>query len=378
ATARHAAAAALLSQNVDVATVAELRFFPFELVDADTVTGVTTDSAGLLLLKQWGFPVSEEHLRRAQSLAEVKSVVEKLLGTRESAPYAMDGAVVKVDDLGTRRLLGETERAPLWAAAWKFPPSNAATVIRDIRWSVGRTGRRSPVAIVDPVRISGVEVSRVSLNGAAEVERLGLRIGARVVVSLVGDVIPQVSAVTEAPVVPAATGAPSSPPSLPPQGCFSSSPGCNEQFLARLVHFAGREGLDVRGFGRSRLQALVRAGLVTGLPDLLLLTPDQLSKVPGIGMKTARQLAERLRIARGAPDFQVLAAIGITGVGKITIDRLARRFSSVSIMLSSSRQQLRALPPAERRGALAVSAFFASAEGGQLLGRLRELGMLSD
>lgn len=192
ATPRHQAAGTLLAGTPNPALVAALRFFPFELVQAQQCCGVLTDSAALRLLKSWGLPVRPELTTPAANLNGVRAVYQTILAERQKLPFSADGIVVKVDELALRQRLGAGSREPRWAAAWKFPPATAVTTVREIRWQTGRTGRRTPVALLEPVSIGGIRVSRASLHTKSEVKRLGITAGDQVVVALVGDVIPQI------------------------------------------------------------------------------------------------------------------------------------------------------------------------------------------
>lgn len=197
ATPRHQAAGTLLATKPDPQSLAALRFFPFELVHARDCCAVISDLEALRLLKGWGFAVNLAQTTPVANLDGVQTVYRALLADRRQLPFAADGIVVKLDDLALRQRLGEGSREPLWAAAWKFPPATAVTVVREIRWQVGRTGRRTPVALLMPVTIGGILVSRASLHTQAEVERLGVAAGDQVEVALVGDVIPRIVAVVK-------------------------------------------------------------------------------------------------------------------------------------------------------------------------------------
>lgn len=192
ATPRHHAAGTLMAGDPDSQSLAALRFFPFELVNARECCGVLSDSEALHLLKSWGLPVQLEQTAAVENIDGVRAVYQAMLAKRQKLPFAADGIVVKADDLTLRQRLGTGSREPRWAAAWKFPPATAVTVVREIRWQVGRTGRRTPVALLAPVNIGGIRISRASLHTQSEVARLGIEAGDQVVVALVGDVIPQI------------------------------------------------------------------------------------------------------------------------------------------------------------------------------------------
>lgn len=378
ATLRHLAAGTLQSRNPNPVALAALRMFPFELVNAELAgDGINSDRAALRLMANWGFPVDFEQTRQAANLEEVRGVYRNYLANRDRQPFAMDGIVVKVDDLSLRRRLGEGSRAPFWAAAWKFPPATAETEVRAIHWQVGRTGRRTPVAEVVPVLLGGVRVNRISLHNASEVKRLDIATGDHVVVGLIGDVIPQVLAVVER--VSREANADVIPEHLPPAAidtCLRDGPGCTEQFLARLVHFVSKPGMNIAGFGRGRLRMLIEAGLVHNLPSLFRLQEEAVAAVPGFGDITARKLTAAIRAVDRSDHFRLIVAIGIPGVGKAGAGRLAKQFSSLGTLLEAKDEQLNDLPGSDRKAAKTVRSFFQSSDGRELLEQFRELGML--
>jgi len=374
-TPRHLAAGVLQAQNPDSAALAVLRLFPFELVNSGSVGGsLRSDRAALELLSKWGFPIESEQTRPVQTFAEVRAVYRAYLENRDQQAFAMDGIVVKVDDLAVRKRLGEGERAPFWAAAWKFPPDTAKTKVLTIHWTVGRTGRRTPVAEVAPVRLGGVLVTRVSLHNAAGIARLDIAEGDQVVVALVGDVIPQVlEVVGRAPRdLAAAAVLPLSESAL--DACLHDSPGCREQFLAKAAYFVSKSGLNITGLGRKRLQKLVEAGLVTDLPSLFVLKVEDVAAVPGFGPETARRLTAAIRAA-GRPDpFHLVTALGISGARPKSVQRLARQFTSLDALLAAEQEQLAVLSAADTRAAKTIRTFFSSPGGEELLVKFREQG----
>jgi DNA ligase (NAD+) len=392
ATPRHFAAATLKSQHPDPLAVTALRLFPFQLLDADLGCGVTSDQAALELLSLWGFPVRLDLTHAAQGMDEIGLAYRKTLAGRGESPFAADGIVVKIDDLLLRRQLGEGSRAPFWAAAWKFPPETTMTVVREIRWNSGRTGRRTPVAEVVPVHLGGVRISRVSLNNAETVRRLGLSPGDRVVIALVADIIPQIVEVNKADAAATSTDATSTDATstnatstnatstnatstdAPKQEqglCLSDTPGCRDKFLARAVHFTSKAGLDISGLGPKRLRLLIEARLVRDLPSLFRLKQHELAAVHGFGPESARRLAAELRRAERPEPFRLLAALGIPGVGPTTAKRLAKRLDSLEALLL-----LEADGTADEPALQKVFGFFGSPEGQELLKGLREVNLL--
>jgi DNA ligase (NAD+) len=247
--------------------------------------------------------------------------------------------------------------------------------VRAIQWKVGRTGRRTPVAEVIPVRLGGVRVSRVSPHNAGEVARLNIVAGDQVVVGLVGDVIPVLEVVGEYRTHDSATvPAKLLEPAI--DACLENGPGCGDQFLARMVHFVSKQGLNIAGLGKGRLRTLIEAGLVHDIPSLFRLKAEDVAAVPGFGEKTARQMTAAIRTVGRPDDFHLIAAIGIPGVGKVSAGRLAKHFTSLDSLMAMDEEQPNAISRADKRTANTVRRFFLSPGGRNLLEKLRGLGML--
>ncbi|BCR04708.1 DNA ligase [Desulfuromonas versatilis] len=380
ATPRHLAAGALRAGQPNVEGTACLRLFTFEWVNPVPQNGPPeSDLLALQRLRDWGFPVLLEHTHRARSLGDVRSVYRHYLREREEQPFAMDGIVVKADSLALRNRLGEGSRAPLWAAAWKFPPATAVTRVVAVEWSVGRTGRRTPVAIVNPVKIGGIRVQRVSLHSQSEVVRLGVAPDDEVVVALVGDVIPQLTEVIgrasgeRAELEIALDGV------KPKAGqCLRESAACREQFVARVTHFASREGLGISGLGRGRIERLVEAGLIGGLPDLFRLRASEIAAVPGFGDRSAENLVAAIRVVGRPPLYRLVAALGIPGVGQATARRLGEHFATLADLLAADEQALSSIPGIGVVTAGAIRSFFRSQGGVRLVEGLRALGITGE
>lgn len=372
ATSRHFAAGTLRSKRPNPLALAALRLFPFELVHPEADLGLTSDLAALARLAAWGFPVRLDLTWQAATLDQVRAVYQECLAKRGQQPFAADGIVVKLDEFSLRRRLGEGTRAPFWAAAWKFPPATAATVVREIRWQVGRTGRRTPIAEIAPVHLEGIRISRVSLHNARTLSRLGVAAGDRVVIALVADVIPQLLKVerkASGETVPAGSSGKPARPAL--DACLRDGPGCRAQFLARAAHFVSRAGLNIPGLGRGRLQMLVEAGLVPDLPSLFRLKPEQLAALAGFGARSARRVTAALATVGRPQQFRLVLALGVAGVGPAAADRLTKQYGSLDALLEAGE--------GDRSGDAAVQnirGFFATQEGAELRRSFRDLGLL--
>ena len=374
ATLRHLAAGTVLSDTPDPQSLAILRFFPFDLVNTTVWGNISSDRQALGLLAGWGFSVLPEQIRSAKSLEDVKVEYRWFLANRDRMPFAMDGIVVKVDDLPVRQRLGEGSRAPFWAAAWKFPPATARTVVREIRWQVGRTGRRTPVAELEPIRLGGTLVRKVSLHNSTEVSRLGIAAGDQVVVALIGDVIPQIVEIIERNGNAAAIETASDSATSGSNDCFRDTPGCRDRFISRAAYFTSRSGLDIKGLGRGRLKALIEAGLLTDLPSILHLTSENIPLASVLGPKTALKVTDAIHSRRHPQHFHLVAAIGISGVGPVAADRLAHQFSNLTTLLAADEQLINDLPKGSATARL-VRDFFGTPQGKELWQNFHDLGI---
>ncbi len=371
ATPRHLAAATLRSTSPVPAALAALRFFPFEVISATPDLPGSSNLSRLKQLSAWGLPVETSWTSSAQTLADIRRAYRRLLAQRETLPFAVDGIVVKIDTPKLRRQLGAGSRAPLWAAAWKFPPATARTTVTAINWSTGRSGRQTPVAEVAPVKIGGVQVRRASLHGAAQIARLNLLVGDEVIVALAGDIIPQIIDVIDKPTNPDAAVLVAQP--LAMDACLTFTPLCREQFLARAEHFCGKQGLAIGGLGPKRLAGLVDTGQISDLPSILELESGTLAAISGVGLLQAEEMAATIRSARRSPPHRLLAAVGVPGVGRQTCAALEGRFDTLAALVANDPQQLASISGVSVNAADNIQTFFRTTGGRRLLKRLHDL-----
>ncbi|HKJ05394.1 MAG TPA: NAD-dependent DNA ligase LigA [Geopsychrobacteraceae bacterium] len=375
ATPRHLASGTLRSAHPQTWALQSLRFFPFELVNAEQIDRIYSAKKGMEMLARWGFPVQPKQTHQVTTFAEIKEVYRDYLVHRQEQHFAIDGLVIKVDDLDLQHRLGLGQRAPFWAAAWKFPPETALTEVVEIVWSVGRTGKRTPVALMKPIKIGGIQVERASLHNADELLRLGVVKGARVVVALKGDVIPQIVEVANRPSGSATVQIPAEY-LLPPEidACLSNSTGCREQFVARALYFVSTLGIS--GLGKGRIEQLVEAGLVTDLPSFFELQAPQIASLHGFGAKTAEQISASLRESSRPNLEQMLTAIGMPGVGPATCGSLAKHFEDFNELVMASSEQIAAVEGVSEKAANSIRRFLGSPGGEQLLLRMRHLEVI--
>lgn len=324
---------------------------------------VERQSEAYALLKSLGLPTSER-ARVVDSVADVRAFIDHYGEHRHEVEHEIDGVVIKVDRFDQQRQLGETARAPRWAIAYKYPPEVVRTRLVDIAVNVGRTGRVTPFAVMEPVKVAGSTVSMATLHNAFEVQRKGVLIGDLVFLRKAGDVIPEVLG----PVVEARDGSerPFIMPSVCPE-CGSSlrpekegdkdircpnSRSCPAQLRERLYHVASRQALDIEGLGEKAARAMLADGLVQDEGDLFLLTEQDLmgssffTRDPGKG-ETGPQLAEVARTvlasleeARSRPLWRVIVALSIRHVGGPTAQALARHFQSLDALMQASAEDI--------------------------------------
>ncbi|MDL5156977.1 NAD-dependent DNA ligase LigA [Actinomycetospora termitidis] len=326
-------------------------------------------------LAAWGLPVST-HTRVLHGVDAVIEHTRYWGEHRHDAEHEIDGVVVKVDDVALQRRLGSTSRAPRWAIAYKYPPEQATTTLRNISVNVGRTGRVTPFAEMDPVLVAGSTVSLATLHNAGEVERKGVLIGDRVIIRKAGDVIPEVLG----PVVDARDG--SERPFVMPTHCpecgtelrqmregdkdlrCPNSRSCPAQLRERLFHVAGRGAFDIEVLGYEAATALLQSGVLHDEGDVFALSEDQLEQVPLFRTKAGnlsangRKLLANLETAKHRPLWKVLVGLSIRHVGPTAAQALARHFRSVEAIDAASEEELAAVDGVGPTIATAVREWF--------------------
>lgn len=408
---RNAAAGSLRQLDPRITARRPLTLFTFGLGRPE-VLGVATHWEVLERLAAWGFLVTKP-LERLAGVAACRDYHERLLEGRDALPFEVDGAVFKVDDLAAREDLGFTARAPRWAIASKLPPREATTRVRKIVPSVGRTGQITPIAMLEPVEVGGVTVSRASLHNADELARKDVRVGDTVMVRRAGDVIPEITTVvaSERPVGSVPWQMPEHCPEcgsavvrLEDEAAHRCVGGlvCPAQREGALLHFASRRALDVDGLGEKLVEQLVAHGLVTTAADLFRLPHERLAGLERMGDKSADNLLQALERARRTSLPRFLYALGISHVGEVTAQRLAEhapalvtdvpagdvtalraragvdgRIGSEALLrlMAAPPEELEAIPDVGPVVARAVAGFFADAANREAIADLCDAGV---
>src|SRR5689334_1841998 len=351
----------------------------------------TTQSGWYARLRDWGLPVSDL-VRVVDDLEAASEYIQYYAEHRHDTPYEIDGTVVKVDDLATQAQLGSTSRAPRWAIAYKYPPEEVTTRLLEIRVNVGRTGRVTPFAVMEPVKVSGSTVDRATLHNADEVKRKGVLIGDMVILRKAGDVIPEVLG----PVADLRTG--DEREYVYPTHCPScgttlareedevdwrcpNTRSCPAQLRERLFHLAGRGAFDIEVLGWEAVGALLDSGLVTDEGDVFTLTEEQLLTCPFFVVKqgtlsaNATRLLANLDEVRTRPLWRVLVALSIRHVGPTAARALAAEFGSLDRIEEASVDALAAVDGVGPTIAASLREWFAVDWHRAIVAKWREAGV---
>jgi DNA ligase (NAD+) len=353
---RNSAAGSLRQKNPAVTARRRLHMICHGLGRAEGFSPATLHDA-YRALGAWGLPVSD-HTTRVKGIAAVAERVAYWGEHRHDVEHEIDGLVVKVDEVGLQRRLGATSRAPRWAIAYKYPPEEATTKLLDIKVGVGRTGRVTPFAFMEPVKVAGSTVSQATLHNASEVKRKGVLIGDTVVIRKAGDVIPEVLG----PVVDVRDGTEREfvmPTECPECGTTlapakeadadircPNSRSCPAQLRERVFHVAGRGAFDIEGLGYEAASALLVSGVITDEGDLFGMTEDDLLRTDLFKVKAGELSANGQRLlanlgkAKAQPLWRVLVALSIRHVGPTAARALAQEFGSLDAIEAASEEQL--------------------------------------
>ncbi|NLX17879.1 MAG: NAD-dependent DNA ligase LigA [Desulfobulbus sp.] len=345
---RNAAAGSLRQLDPKITAQRPLSFYVYGI--GHTVLPAVPDQETLFIrLRELGFPVNGL-IRVCTDTEEVERHYQYLLTVRNDLDYEIDGMVVKVGRLDLQQRLGATARAPRWAVAWKFPATQVTTVVDAVDFQVGRTGAITPVAHLRPVELNGVIVQRATLHNRDEIARKGLLIHDTVLVQRAGDVIPEIVKVIpemrtgqERPIRFPQNCPECGQPLVQPEGeavvrCVNRY--CPAQQLQKLIHFVGKNGLDVEGLGKKNVEQLVQSGRVQTFADFFTLDKKALSGLNGWGEKSAENVLTAIEKKKNVELAQLIRALGIRYVGEVTAGILASHFSDIDHLMAAGKEQL--------------------------------------
>lgn len=391
---RNAAAGSLRQKDPAITAGRDLSTFLYAIADARALA-FGTQWELLQWLGEAGFHVNPD-VELCATRDEVHAFCRRAIERRDSLPYEIDGVVVKVNSFARQEEMGYTARAPRWAIAFKFPPEEKTTLLRDITVQVGRTGKLTPVAEMDPVRVAGSTVARATLHNEDEVRRKDVRVGDTVIVRKAGDVIPEVLG----PVVSLrpADARPWSMPEVCPS-CGSAvireegeadyrciSIDCPAQALERLLHWASRGAMDIDGMGEEIVTRLVDQGRVTDVADYYTLDEIELSQLDmgrlnkegepiRLGKTVAAKLVSSIDESRGRAFARVLFGLGMRHVGKTTAEALAASYPSMDALMAASEEDLAAVEGIGPKIAHSVHLFLRTPDNMAVIDRLRARGV---
>ena len=391
---RNAAAGSLRQKDPAVTKMRDLSTFMYAIAD-DGALEVEGQWELLQWLRKAGFHVNPD-VRLCTTAEEVRGFCRECLERRESLPYEIDGVVVKVNDFARQRAMGFTARAPRWAIAFKFPPEEKTTLLRDITVQVGRTGALTPVAELVPVVVAGSTVARATLHNLDEVHRKDVRVGDTVIVRKAGDVIPEVlgpvlslrspeARIWEMPSVCPSCGSPVvRDPGEVAFRCISID--CPAQALERLLHWASRGALDIDGMGEEIVSRLVESGRVADVADYYSLSEEELAsldmgrvKADGepvrLGHTVAKKLVAAIEASKGRTFARVLFGLGIRHVGKTTAEAIAAAYPSMDALSTAGEDELAGIYGVGPKVAHGMWLFFRTPDNVSVIERLRAAGV---
>ena len=391
---RNAAAGSLRQKDPAVTKMRDLSTFMYAIAD-DAALEVEGQWELLQWLRKAGFHVNPD-VRLCTTAEEVRGFCRECLDRRESLPYEIDGVVVKVNDFARQRAMGFTARAPRWAIAFKFPPEEKTTLLRDITVQVGRTGALTPVAELVPVVVAGSTVARATLHNLDEVHRKDVRVGDTVIVRKAGDVIPEVlgpvlslrspeARIWEMPSVCPSCGSPVvRDPGEVAFRCISID--CPAQALERLLHWASRGALDIDGMGEEIVSRLVESGRVADVADYYSLSEEELAsldmgrvKADGepvrLGHTVAKKLVAAIEASKGRSFARVLFGLGIRHVGKTTAEAIAAAYPSLDALAAAGEDELAGIYGVGPKVAHGMWLFFRTPDNTSVIERLRAAGV---
>ncbi len=380
---RNAAAGSLRQLDSRLTALRPLDFYAYGISDPSIVPS-TGQMELFSFLGKLGFKINPL-VRSCASIDEVADHYRHLLEIRPDLAYDIDGMVVKVDSFALQERLGNKARSPRWAIARKFPASQATTRLLGVDFQVGRTGAITPVALLEPVSIAGVTVSRATLHNEDEIKRKGIRTGDMVLVQRAGDVIPEIVQ----PIADLRTGR--EKPIHMPQHCPSCghalireageaavrcvNPHCPAQRLRSLIHFAGKSGMDIEGLGKKAMEQLFSENLVQNIPDIYTLEAKQLQSLDGWAQKSAENAIRAIKTGKNVSLARFLAALGIRYVGEVTARLLEEHFLSLRQLAAASREELLNIEGIGEQMAQSIIDYFGDAQVQDMLQKLADLGL---
>jgi DNA ligase (NAD+) len=381
---RNAAAGSVRQLDPRITAQRSLDIFVYGLGWAEGKSVPDTHWEIMQYLKSLGFKLNP-NMALCRTIEEAKAFYAKWVKNQEALPYEADGVVVKINSIPFQVELGYVGREPRWAIAYKFPAVQGVTRLLEIGINVGRTGSLNPYAILEPIQVGGVTISRAALHNEEDIHRKDIRIGDWVVIQRAGEVIPEIVE----PIVSRRTGKEKifhMPKRCPvcdaevikPEGeamhrCTNAA--CPAQALEGIKHFVSRGAMDIEGIAERMSQALFEAGLIKDVGDLYYLTRDQLLGLEKIADKSATNILNSIKKSKDRPLPRVIFALGILNIGDQTAELLAEHFNSIDELAEASRDKLQEIPSIGPKIADSILAFFRQKQNQKIIDKLRKAGV---
>ena len=382
ANARNAAAGSLRQLDSAEAARRPLDMYCFNVQKSDRE--LTSHYDSLEYLSKLGFNVNPVR-KRCKTVQEAIKEIEKIGENREDLSFGIDGAVIKVDNLQLREQIGTTFKVPKWAIAYKYPPEQKATLLKDIVFQVGRTGAVTPMAILEPVKVAGSTISKTTLHNEDFIKEKDLRVGDTVIIQKAGDVIPEVVDVkkadrtgnevpfempTKCPVCGAAV--------VREEGeaiarCIGIE--CPAKLLRSIVHFASKEGMNIKGLGYAIIEELINRGLISNIADIYSLKKEDFASLKKNGDKFAQNLMDSIEESKKNELSKLVNALGIRHIGTKSAKILAKRYGNIDKLMEASLESLRKTEDVGDITAESVSEFFMQEQTKDLIEKLKQAGV---
>lgn len=376
---RNAAAGAIRNLDPKVTQARKLSIYFYEIGYIEGME-FSTQRQMLNFMKENSFPLSPFYFE-SNSSEQIVSQLDFIEANRPKLDFLIDGAVIKICDKELRNSLGYTDKHPRWAIAYKFKAEEATTKLLDVVWEIGRTGKLTPTAILEPVDFYGVTVKRATLNNASDIARKGVKINDRVWIRRSNDVIPEILGVAESGknskqiIVP--TFCPCCGSKLIERGAhiFCENSECSQQIIAKITHFSSKASMNIDGLSIKTIELLIENGLVISISDIYKLKLDDLLKLPSFKNKKAQNLIDAIEKSKVCTLPAFINAIGIPNVGKVTANDLANKFKTLDNIRAASIEDLLTIDEIGDQIAISIINYFTDEANTNQIKRLFDLGV---
>ena len=378
---RNAAAGSLRQKNSKITAKRGLDIFVFNIQQIEG-REITSHKQSLDYIKSLGLKVIPSYVE-CTTYSEIEQEIQRIDQIRNTLSYDIDGIVIKVDSFKQRETLGSSSKVPKWAIAYKFPPEEKETTLRNIEVNVGRTGAITPVAVFDPVILAGTSVSRAVLHNQDFITQKDIRIGDKIIIRKAGEFIPEV--------VKSVSHVENSEPFILPAKCpvcgtesvryedeavlRCPNPDCPAQLLKSIIHFASKGAMDIDGMGDAIVKALVENNLVKSVADIYTLKAEQIASLERLGEKSAENLINAIEKSKSRPLDKVIFALGIRNIGQASAKLLCEKFPSIEKIMSATAEEIEEIDGFGKVMSENVAKAFSEQHRKDLISRLLELGV---